>query len=378
MKAIGIMSGTSLDGIDICVVEIKKEEQSDSYHYQIDQFATYPYQEELVEKILDASKIETSNVQKICSLNFEIGYAYKEAIEKMIKEKKLNMDEIEFIAMHGQTIWHNPNHMDGYFSSTLQIGEPSVLSYYFNKKVISNFRVMDMVAEGSGAPLIPFVDYLIYKNHCKNIALQNIGGIGNVCYIKKNAKMDDVIAFDTGPGNMLIDGAMKKLYNLPFDEGGKIALSGKINQELLEELLDDEYLKLQYPKSTGREKYNDEFLDRIINQMNQQQFQREDTISTITAYTAYTIVDQYKRFLGDLDEVIISGGGSHNEFILNILKKELKVKVSVEENQDAFEAFGFAILGHMRLLNEPSNIKVVTGAKKDVSLGNITYPPFKE
>lgn len=376
MKAIGIMSGTSLDGIDICVVEIQKD--NDTYRYQIDAFASYSYQQELVEKILEASKLETSNVQKICSLNFEIGYAYKDAIEKMIEERNVVLSEIDFIAMHGQTIWHNPNQMNGYFSSTLQVGEPSVLSYYFNKPVISNFRVMDMVAGGSGAPLIPFVDYLIYKNRHQDIALQNIGGIGNVCYIQKGAKPDDIIAFDTGPGNMLIDGAMRKLYNLPYDEGGKIALSGKINYDILNVLLDDAYLKQNYPKSTGREKYNEAFLDQIINKMFSQQYQKEDIIATITAYTAYTIVDQYKRFLGNIDEVIVSGGGSHNACIIQILKQELKTKVSVEENQDAFEAFGFAILGHMRLLQEPSNVKKVTGAKTDVCLGNITYPPFKE
>ena len=177
---------------------------------------------------------------------------------------------------------------------------------------------------------------------------------------------------------MLIDGAMKKLYNLPYDDGGKTAMRGKIDDELLKQLLNDSYLKLAYPKSTGREKYNDAFLNWILDEMQKKQYQREDIIATISAYTAYTIVDQYRRFLGDIDEIIVSGGGSHNEFILNILKKELKTKIIVEENQDAFEAFGFAILGHMRLLNQPSNMKIVTGAKKDVCLGNITYPPFKE
>lgn len=376
MKAIGIMSGTSLDGIDICVVEIT--EKNHHYAYKIDQFCSYPYREDLVQRILEASNIKTSNVQKICSLNFEIGYAYKEALDTMIQEGKLKMEEIDFIAMHGQTIWHNPNQMDGFYSSTLQVGEPSVLAYHFQKKVISNFRVMDMAANGSGAPLIPFVDYMLYKDSHKRIALQNIGGIGNVCYIKENACLSDVIAFDTGPGNMLIDGAMKKLYNLPYDDQGKIAKTGTIDEEYLKELLTDEYLAKPYPKSTGREKYNDQFLNEMIDTLKKKQLKNADIIATITAYTAYTIVDQYRRFLGDIDEVIVSGGGAHNAFILDILRKELKAKVLVEENQDAFEAFGFAILGHMRLLNEPSNVKNVTGADNDVCLGNITYPPFKE
>lgn len=376
MKAIGIMSGTSLDGIDIFVVDITKIDNS--YKYKIDKFVSYPYKNELVKRILDVSKIETSDVQKICSLNFEIGYAYQEAIEMMINDGLLDMNEIEFIAIHGQTIWHNPNNMDNYFSSTLQIGEPSVLAYKYNKKVISNFRTMDIVAGGSGAPLIPYIDYLIYSNDKKNIALQNIGGIGNVCYIRKGASLDEIIAFDTGPGNMLIDGAMRELYNLPYDDGGKIALKGKIDNDIIDELLDDDYLKMNYPKSTGREKYNDIYLLKLIKKMKEKNRCDEDIIATITAYTAYTIIDQYNRFLNDVDEIIISGGGSHNECIIKILRENLKAEIKIEDNQDAFEAFGFAILGHLRLLNRPSNVKKVTGASRFVCLGNITYPPYEE
>ena len=198
MKAIGIMSGTSLDGIDICIVDIIKE--NEEYKYEIDQFATYPYSKELVEKILDASNIYSSNVQKICSLNFEIGYAYKDAIEKMIYEKNIDMKEVEFIAIHGQTIWHNPNQMDGYVSSTFQIGEPSVLAYYFNKKVISNFRVMDMVANGSGAPLIPFVDYLFIEIEKRILLFKILVALGMYAISKKmqQKRMSSLLIQDQG------------------------------------------------------------------------------------------------------------------------------------------------------------------------------------
>ena len=376
MKAIGIMSGTSLDGIDVCLIDISEVEKE--YKYEIASFGSYPYSSELVSKIMEASKLDTSNVQKICSLNFEISYAYVDAINKFLKEFKVDLKEIEYIAIHGQTIWHNPLESKEFVASTLQIGEPSVIAYAFNKKVISNFRTMDMAAGGSGAPLIPFVDYLLYKNKTKNIALQNIGGIGNVCYIKKNCDSADVIAFDTGPGNMLIDGAMIKLFNQTFDNGGKIASNGEIDWDVLEELLDDDYLKTPLPKSTGREKYNQEFLDMIINKVFSNNHSKEDVIATITAYTAYSIVDQYKKFLGQVDEVVVSGGGSHNNFILEILRKELNVPIIVENRTDAFEAFGFAILGHMTLLNKPSNMPSVTGAMRQVVLGNITNPPYEE
>lgn len=376
MKAIGIMSGTSLDGIDICLVNIHQIKKD--YTYEIEQFKSYKYRLSLINKIKEASKNDTSTVQKICSLNYEVAYAYVEAIQQFINDTSCNMVEVDFISMHGQTIWHNPNHMDGYFSSTLQIGEPAVIAYAFNKKVISNFRTMDMAAGGSGAPLIPFVNYQLYKNQNKNIAFQNIGGIGNVCYLKKNSSPDDVIAFDTGPGNMLIDGAMQKLYHLDYDAFGNIAKKGKMITEVLDEMLEDSYLYMPYPKSTGREKYNDQYLDDLISKIKKYTPKNEDVIATITAYTAYTIIKEYQLFLPDIDEIILSGGGAHNKFLVDLLRQNLTAKIIISDQIDAYEAFGFAILGHMTILNQASNLPSVTGAKKAVILGNITNPPCEE
>ena len=200
MLAIGIMSGTSLDGVDVSLVEITL--LHNKYNYVEVSSLFVPYEEKLKIKVLECSDLQKSNVQKICSLNFELGNVYKDAVEQLLKLTKVNAEDISFIAMHGQTIWHNPENMDGYYSSTMQIGEPSVLAYHFNTTVISNFRVMDMVAGGNGAPLVPFVNYILHKSSKKNIAFQNIGGIGNVTYIPKNAEACDIIAFDTGPGNM--------------------------------------------------------------------------------------------------------------------------------------------------------------------------------
>lgn len=375
MLAIGIMSGTSLDGIDVCVVDINKKEE---YEYAIKAFESFPYKEEIVNKIKEVSNLKTSNVQKICSLNVEISYEYVEAIKKCLSLYNINIKDIEFIAMHGQTIWHNPDNMDGYASSTLQIGDPSVIAYEFNKKVISNFRMMDMAAGGCGAPLIPFVDYLLYNSKEKSIAMQNIGGIGNVCYMKKGTSINEIVAFDTGPGNMMIDEATLILFNKPFDESGNIAKSGTINKEVLDELLNDEYIKKPYPKSTGREKYNTEFVNNVINKILSSGGKKEDVISTLTAFTAYSIIYAYDNFLGDIDQVIVSGGGSHNEYMMNILKEKYHEKIIIENRTDAFEAFGFAILGHMTLLNKPSNVPVVTNASRQVVLGNITNPPYED
>lgn len=375
MLAIGIMSGTSLDGVDVCIVDINK---NDKYEYSIRSFSSFPYKEDVVKKIKEVSNLETSNVQKICSLNVEISYEYVDAIKKCLSLYNIDINEIEFIAMHGQTIWHNPDNMDGYVSSTLQIGDPSVLAYEFNKKIISNFRMMDMAAGGCGAPLIPFVDYLLYSSKEKSIAMQNIGGIGNVCYMKKGSSINEIVAFDTGPGNMMIDEAMSILFNKPYDSSGNIAKTGTINKEVLNELLNDEYLKRPYPKSTGREKYNTEFVNNVINKVLSNGGKNEDVISTLTAFTAYSIIDAYDNFLDDIDQVIVSGGGSHNEYMMNILKEKYHDKVIIENRTDAFEAFGFAILGHMTLLNKPSNVPVVTNASRQVVLGNITNPPYED
>lgn len=373
MLAIGLMSGTSLDGVDISLVEITLNKD---YSYKEIASMFVPYTQELKRKILEVSKLESSNVQKICSLNVELGYVYLDAVRIFLKEQKLSSSMISYIAMHGQTIWHNPEKSKNYFSSTLQIGDPSILAYGLNIEVISNFRMMDMAAGGCGAPLVPFVNYLLNKNEDKNIAFQNIGGISNVTYIKKNSSISDVIAFDNGPGNMLIDQAMQILYNKPFDEGGQIALSGKVNNKVLNELLDDEYIKRSYPKSTGREKYNHNFVMNIIDKMKNEYY--ENIIATITAYTAYAIIDSVNRFYPELDELILSGGGVYNQFIIKLLNEKLKCKVKIYEKSDSYEAFCFGVMGHRTYINEPSNLPCVTGAEETVILGNITYPPRKK
>ena len=374
MLVIGLMSGTSLDGVDACLVNITKE--NNLFKYEQVGFVFVPYENELKNKIMEVSKLDTSNVQKICSLNYELGFVYSDAVTKLLDKHNIDPNKIEFIAMHGQTIWHNPNNMDNYYSSTLQIGEPSVLAYKFNTLVISNFRTMDISAGGSGAPLVPFVNYALYKSNEKNVAFQNIGGIGNVAYIPKNSSAKDVVAFDTGPGNMLIDEAMKVLFNKPYDESGNIALKGKVNEEVLKYLMKDEYLDLPYPKSTGREKYSKEFLNVILEKMKDEP--KENIISTITAYTADTISYAYMKFLKEVDEMILSGGGSYNKFIIKRLKEKLNIPIIIHTESDSYEAFCFAVLGHYTYMREPSNMTSVTGAECEVILGNFTYPPRKK
>ena len=372
--AIGLMSGTSLDGVDASLVEITDERK-----YRLIDYILYPYTQEIREKILDASKIETSNVQKICSLNFEISHIHVEAIKQLLEKTNFELDKIDFIAYHGQTIWHNPTRTNEFVSSTLQIGDASVISCAFNKMVINNFRTADIVVGGEGAPLVPYALFKLYQKNHESIAFQNIGGIGNVTYLPTSGNVDDVIAFDTGPGNMLIDGLMNRLYSMPFDKDAKVALNGNVSNELLSDLLNDEYYELPYPKSTGREKYKEAYLDMILEKSKKLNLKNEDIIKTITVLTAEVIKYQIDKFFKDFDgELIAAGGGCNNPVIMEYLRSDKYTLKKIDDyniSADAKEAFAFAILGYLRLTNQPSNLRKVTGSMSDLSLGSIILPP---
>lgn len=370
--SIGLMSGTSLDGIDVCLAS------HENNHHELIAFRSYPYSESLKHKILKASKLDSSNVQLICSLNKELGIAYVDAILKFIEDTNTNIDDIAFIANHGQTIWHNPDMIDGTYPSTLQIGDASYISYKLNKTVVFDFRSLDISAGGCGAPLVPVIDYLLFKDNAPAILL-NIGGISNITYIPKSKKQEDVVAFDTGPGNMLIDGLMMKLYDLPYDEDGLIASSGKISKELLDTLMKDEYYDMPFPKSTGREKYNQEYVDYILKLSNELKLSKEDIIRTVTALTSSVIKYQIKKFFKEFDGVLIpAGGGCNNPVIMKDLESTDYSLQKIDDyniSADAKEAYAFSILGYLRLTNQASNLRSVTGSNDNLSLGSIILPP---
>ncbi len=369
--SIGLMSGTSLDGIDVALVE-----HYNNLHTLL-KFKSYPYSKEMKKRIMDVSNLDTSNIRLVCSVNKELGILYKDAVEKFLEETKTNIDDITFISNHGQTVWHNPIEDGIYKSSTLQLGDASVLAYHFNKIVVYDFRSMDISAGGIGAPLVPIVNYMLFKNKSPMMFL-NIGGISNITYIK-DQNIDNVVAFDTGPGNMLIDGLMKHYYDLPFDEDGNVASRGMVSLKLLTFLLDDDYYDLPYPKSTGREKYSKDFIKKILNKQIELNLSNEDVISTVTYFTAYVTKYHIKKYFSDFKgTLLVSGGGSKNKFILNSLKDEnyqVKTSDDIKINSDALEAYSFSILGYLRLTNQPSNLIKVTGAKESVSLGSIILPP---
>lgn len=370
MIAIGLMSGTSLDGVDAALVKIENDK------YELLKFVTYNYDYDFKQKLMRNLHDSSAKLSEICSLNFELGYKFLDAINLLLKDTEYNYSDIAFVASHGQTIFHNPNLLRSNVPSTLQIGEPSVIAYHTNIQVVSDFRVMDIVAGGQGAPLVPMSEYLIYKDDTKDIVLQNIGGIGNLTYIPKGASIDEVIAFDTGPGNVMIDYFVNKYFNLPYDESGKIALSGNIISKFLEYLCKDEYVLKAPPKSTGRELYTKEFMEDLILKFSLDKEKKEDVVCTIAEFTAYSIAFNYQKYLKNIDLVIVNGGGSHNLYILKRLKEMLQVKVITGDEygipSDAKEAIAFAVLGHLTLSNKYGNVKSATGAKRNVILGKIT------
>ena len=377
MLAVGLMSGTSLDGIDAVLCDICGS--GNTTRIKQLEFTTLPLSSEIKEKIKRCCNNQAT-VAQVCSLNFELGELFAKAVQSVCKQYGVKTTQLGFIASHGQTIYHIPRKTSDYAASTLQIGESAVIAQRCGCPCIANFRVKDMAAGGEGAPLVPFSEYILYSKKDEAVALQNIGGIGNVTVLPANGSIDDVFAFDTGPGNMVIDEAMQCLFNLAYDDNGTIASKGKLIEPLMEQLKKDSYLSLVPPKTTGREVYGSNYTHQLLNQYNT--YNPEDIIATLTWFTAYSIAENYRRFIldkHDVKKVILGGGGAHNASLRHFLANELPgIAVLTQEDlgysSDAKEAIAFVILGNETLHHQFSNVPKATGAKQKVILGNVTYP----
>lgn len=377
MYAVGLMSGTSLDGVDAVLCEIT--DSSLSTNIKTISFLTYPIAEAIKDKIRLCCANE-AHVADVCSLNFELGELFAKAAIAVCEKANIKSEELGFIASHGQTIYHQPRNDDKFVASTLQIGETAMIAQRCGCPVIGNFRVKDMAAGGEGAPLVPFSEFILYREEDYSVALQNIGGIGNVTVLPKRCGIEDVTAFDTGPGNMIIDEAMRQLYQKPYDDGGRIGAQGKLIEAMCEELKAHPYLDMTPPKSTGREMFGEDFTKHLLATYKQER--KEDIIATTTWFTAYSIANSYQRFVlpkHEVKEVILAGGGAHNKTLQTMLQEMLpQVRVCTQEDKgfssDAKEAIAFVILGNETMHHQFSNVPNATGATEKVILGNITYP----
>ena len=392
--AIGLMTGTSLDGVDVALVKlggIGLETSCLLIH-----FISLPLSSALKDQIQAQCHNETSTVAGICALNVTLGKLYVESVTQLLSEveeigqkipEKLQgfAGKLDFIASHGQTIYHLPPkvaHAEGVIPSTLQIGDPSSLAYHFKTDVYFNFRMMDMAAGGDGAPLVPMTELILYRHTEKSRLLQNIGGIGNVTVMPKQASIDDVYAFDTGPGNMMMNDAMTILYNQDYDDAGKVALQGNLIDSLYQTLKAHPYLKLTPPKSTGRELFGSNYTQALLAEYSAHA--PADIIHTFTRFTAYSIAESYRQFVFPhllIDEVIVGGGGAYNRALIQYLQAEIP-EISVITNEaigissDAKEAIAFALLGYQTYNRCAGNVPRATGANEQVVLGQICPNPF--
>lgn len=370
----GLMSGTSLDGLDVALLRIKGS--GINTQATLLDFRTFPYENCIRSSILSCCE-NTACTQTICELNFTLGEIFAEGVLQICSDNGIPLKELDLVGSHGQTIYHIPG------SSTLQIGEAAVIAERTGTVTVADFRVRDVAAGGQGAPLVPYTEYILYRHQYKNRALQNIGGIGNVTVIPAASAIYDVYAFDTGPGNMMIDGCVVLMTNgkETFDKEGFYAAQGKVSPAMLEELMSHPFISKIPPKTTGREEFGMEFTRNIINKYNAAGLSFFDILATLTRFTARSISRSYASFISDkhkLDEIIIGGGGSHNKTLLTMLKEEFKgIKVITQEDlgfsSDAKEAIAFGILANETINGMANNLPKVTGAERPVIMGKISF-----
>lgn len=370
LTVIGMMSGTSLDGIDACLVEI-----DDDFGFKILNSHSLVYSEQVREKLLMTAN-NNANTKDICHLDFVVGKLFAQCANELIEKSNIPYTKIDLISSHGQTVYHMPVvETIGCIcsASTLQIGNISVISELTGVKTVGDFRSKDIAVGGQGAPLVPFADELIFKKDVPRV-IQNIGGIANVTVLSPEC---ETFAFDTGVGNMLIDFYVQKFFGKSFDKDGEIALSGNVDEIWLTELLREEYYKKLPPKSTGRELFNQDY---ALNILANAPDDKRDLIATITALTAKTISEAYKDFVfpkTKIEEVVLGGGGAFNKAILSFLEKELpfiKIKTHKDFGIDdkLKEALAFAMLGVCTIKGIPNNLPSCTGATKRVIMGIIS------
>ncbi len=372
---VGLMSGTSKDGIDAALVRLN----GSGFDTDIEllNFISTPYKED-VRVSLD-KLVQECSLKNISDLNFIIGDEFAAAALRVIDEAGLNPSDVDLIGSHGQTVFHNPPSYDDGRASTLQIGEIDVIAEKTGITTVGDFRTRDIAAGGEAAPLVPFLDYLLFRKKDNVLIAQNIGGIANATVVTED--VDDVIAFDTGPGNMLMDkiiqlssGGKKK-----YDKDGKLASSGEVNLELLERLLADPYYSNPPPKSTGEELFGFEMTTALYSSVDSEMLSLQDMMATLLSLTVESIVSSYKDYIfpnWDIDEVIFSGGGCRNPILMDALRAGLHpLKCSTSDDYgipvDAKEAVAFAVLANELISANTNNLPRVTGAHRKVPMGKI-------
>ena len=386
--ALGLMSGTSVDGIDVALVRIAPSITENAAHARLENFVTVSFPGAIRAEVLRIAEGARVSAGEISQLNFRLGQIFGEAALRACRKFRLSPRRLSVIGSHGQTIFHQggPSRFLGRrVASTLQIGEPAIIAAITGVTTVGDFRPADMAVGGQGAPLVPFVDYLLYRDARRGRAVLNIGGIANVTIIPKAASPREVIAFDTGPGNMVIDALVREFTSgrRSYDAEAQMASRGQLLPALLDSLLAENYFRKAPPKSTGREQYGNVYAGKILAWGRRHRARPEDLVRTATMLTALSIADALNRWVlprTSISQLLVSGGGARNPLILAQLSAALgEIEVTTTEALglpgDAKEAFVFALLADQTLYGRPANLASATGARRPAILGKICYPP---
>ena len=379
----GLMSGTSLDGIDAVMVRITGHGIQTEINEE--KFKTYPYPSKVRQRLLEIVENNTLCIEEVCKMNFLLGNLFADAALKLINECGYTPADIDLIGSHGQTLWHAPvkeNYLGFDISSTLQLGEGAVIAEKTKSLTISDFRVRDVAAGGQGAPLVPYTEYLLYGGKEHNVCLLNLGGIANITILEKDAPLSKLIAFDTGPANMLIDKAVSILTGgiHTYDKDGEMASAGKFSADLFSFICEnDNYTFSPPPKTTGREKYSASYVSKILNYAKWHAISDNDVIRTLSEYTAWTVAYSIEHYSPvKIDTLIVNGGGASNPAIMAALKEKCRgctVMTGWQAgiNPDAKEATAFAILANEALFESENNAQGATGSSHRVVMGKFNF-----
>ena len=382
MTVAGVMSGTSADGIDVALVRIAQGKLSPTLTLLAHEGFRYP--KALRRAVLAAMNADSASTAELARLNWRLGLAYAEAVSATLER---HPEKLDLIGCHGQTLYHQARpalYAGRRFACTWQAGEAAVIAGALRIPVVSNFRPADIVAGGQGAPLVPLLDYVLFANQARARVLQNIGGIANLTAIPAGAGPENVIAFDTGPGNMVMDWLAQELFGEPFDKNGALAAQGNVLQAVLAWAMRHPYFQLKPPRTAGREQFGREYASKFLAACRRHSSTHTDALATATAFTAESIAQSYKRFVrakmkGGAD-YIVSGGGARNPTLMAMLAQRLAplgCELAASEEfglpAEAKEAAAFALLAWQTLHHRAGNVPAATGATRPVILGQVTY-----
>jgi anhydro-N-acetylmuramic acid kinase len=370
-RVVGLMSGTSCDGVSAALMEVQW--RGAGLRLRPLAACTVSYPRATRRALLDIGHGAAVPAGTLARLHYAVGAFFAGAARRVCRAAGVSLASVRAIGSHGHTVFHGPD-----AGVTYQIGEAAVIADRTGITTVADFRPADVAAGGQGAPLVPFIHYLLFRHPRRARAIQNLGGIGNVTYVPPAARLCDVVAFDTGPGNMVIDGEVRMLTGSRawFDRDGRLARAGHVSAPLLRHLLRHPYLRRPPPKTAGRELFGDRFVERVVRAARRHRLSDADVVATVTALTARSVTDAYRRFLGRIDDVIVCGGGARNPVLVGMLAAELPDTHVCRSGElgyaeEALEAYAFGILASAAVHGRAANVPAATGARRSVVLGKI-------